>query len=1290
MQRQVTDIAAALVKASPASIDSILQGALRDAGQRLQGDRCTLYLFDPDSGVLSISHSWVADNVAALPLEGLGSVPGDKLFPACLQHLMAAKTLVIRDVLEPDPVFQSDANRLAKLGVRSLILVPMFAGELPLGLIGVDRADQPGLWTERQQLFLEQVGAFMTQSLLRIKAERAVARAEARHQALTRYNQSTLYELSLDGRYLYIAPTVEAAVGYRPRDLLGKRFDCLLPPEDARRVEREFSTAIRDPQAVPVHEYRVRHKNGQLVWHRSVVAPVRDQTGRVTSLVCNALDVTGLKNAEAQLQCEADLTALLVRLASEYINLPVDRLDPAIDHSLDELARFVGADRAYVFAYDHVAQTATNTHEWCADGVSSHREDLRALPMAQLQDFLQPHLVGELVQIADVAAYPHQPLRELLQFQGICSLIAVPMMDGSDCVGFVGFDSVRQKRAFSSGEIHLLRVFAQMLVNMKIRSRVQQQLEREQHRLNDIIDGTDAGTWEWDQQTQEMLFNARFARMMGHDSTATLPTDSRDWMSHVHPEDFESSIQALVGHLKGETANLEVELRLRHAQGHWVWLSLRGRVAAREDNGRARLISGIAIDISDKKKAEADLRLAASVFTHSHEGILITDLEGRIIDVNESFSRISGYTREEVLGKNPRILNSGRQSPAFYQDMWRALEQSGYWTGEVWNRRRDGVEYAQRLTISTVRDSHGRGVQYVGLLSDITEQKHYQQNLERLAHFDSLTSLPNRVLMGERIRQAMTLCRRHGQLMALAYMDIDHFKLINESCGQHVGDKVLQAVAAGLERVVREGDMVARPGGDEFVVLLTHLEGSHDLDQALDSLLAAVAQPLKIGRLSFDLKLSVGVTTYPQRTELEADQLLRQADQAMYEAKRVGRNGVRYFDAELEQVQRRRQEGLQRLRQAFEQREFVLHYQPKVNLRTGSLAGVEALIRWQHPQRGLLAPSEFLPLVDGDELGHQLGNWVLATALDDLLHWHTLGLDIAVAVNVSGTALLRGDFVESLRRELVARPAVDPSKVILEIVETSMLEDIDQANERTRACAELGVRFALDDFGTGFSSLTHLKHLPIRQLKVDISFVRDMLKDPDDLAIIEGIIRLGQAFDMEVLAEGVETDDHVNALLNMGCELAQGYLFARPMSASALAEWVRNWSVPANWAKVPRLDQAGLPLLFAEAESMARLAELEARLASPDSVRPRNAPRSDRSRFRRWLNGHRNDTGCALLLSLLSQVDDADAEVQRLLRVGELKVAAEQFETLQTLTMQLLTELRRRRTLPAPVHSKSE
>jgi diguanylate cyclase (GGDEF)-like protein/PAS domain S-box-containing protein len=588
-------------------------------------------------------------------------------------------------------------------------------------------------------------------------------------------------------------------------------------------------------------------------------------------------------------------------------------------------------------------------------------------------------------------------------------------------------------------------------------------------------------------------------------------------------------------------------------------------------DGSGNMLGYIAVirDITERKQAQDKLKLAANVFTHAREGIIISAPDGAILDVNATFTDITGYAREEVIGQSTRILNSGRQSQEFYQNMWRTLAEQGHWYGEVWNRRKNGEEYAQMITISAVRDEDGEVRNYVALFSDITVQKSHEQQLEHIAHFDALTSLPNRVRLADRMQQAMVQSVRRQKRLAVAYLDLDGFKSVNDRFGHHVGDQLLVAISNRMKQTLREGDTLARLGGDEFVAVLIDLDAAPDTIPMLGRLLNAAAQPIQIGEKCLQVTASVGVTYYPQARDLDADQLLRQADLAMYQAKVAGKNRYHEFDAMQDNSLRMQNEGLERLRQALDHGEFVLHYQPKVNMRSGHVIGAEALIRWQHPERGLLAPALFLPTMEGTPLAVAVGEWVIDTALTQIETWSAQGFTLPVSVNVGAYQLQQADFLDRLRALLVAHPAVSPSWLEFEILETSALEDVLQVSLLIEACAAMGVAFALDDFGTGYSSLTYLKRLRVRTLKIDQSFVRDMLDDADDLAILQGVIGLAAAFRRNVIAEGVETVEHGALLLSLGCEEAQGYGIARPMPPQDLPAWAATWQPDSGWLDLP-------------------------------------------------------------------------------------------------------------------------
>lgn len=597
--------------------------------------------------------------------------------------------------------------------------------------------------------------------------------------------------------------------------------------------------------------------------------------------------------------------------------------------------------------------------------------------------------------------------------------------------------------------------------------------------------------------------------------------------------------------------------------GSKFWLAMKGKnISYRGSDAR---VAGF-IDISESKIIEDKLKLSASVFTHAREGIMISNNEGQLIEVNDTFCQITGYSREEVLGKNPSFLKSGRHDVQFYKAMWSALIEVRQWSGEIWNKRKNGEIFAELLTISAVTDANDQVQNYVALFSDITPMKKHQQQLEHVAHYDLLTNLPNRMLLAERLAHGMIQSDRRGGSLAVAYLDLDGFKKINDTFGHDVGDQLLVKLSKLMNGVLREGDTLARIGGDEFVAVLPDLDRMSDCELVLSRLLQAAMSPVTLDGRSLQVSTSIGVTLYPQ-DGADADQLMRHADQAMYIAKQMGRNRYHLFDIHKDKSIQTQHESIENIKQGLKQGEFVLYCQPKVNMRTGCMVGVEALIRWQHPRLGLLLPGEFLPIIDKHLISVTLGEWVIDHALDILAEWQSSGLDIAMSVNIDPFQLLQPDFVDKLTAALAKRPTIKPSLLELEILETSALVDINEVLTIMESCIALGICFSLDDFGTGFSSLTYLKRLPVAQLKVDQSFVRDMLVDQDDRAIVVGVISLASAFNRKVIAEGVETIEHGTQLLSLGCEMAQGFGIAKPMLPQHIPSWLESWQPDPAWTK---------------------------------------------------------------------------------------------------------------------------
>ncbi len=550
-----------------------------------------------------------------------------------------------------------------------------------------------------------------------------------------------------------------------------------------------------------------------------------------------------------------------------------------------------------------------------------------------------------------------------------------------------------------------------------------------------------------------------------------------------------------------------------------------------------------------------ELQLAGNVFEHSHQGIMITDADGRIEDVNGAFESITGYGRDEAVGRTPRLLRSERHGAAFYARMWESLRSRGYWEGEIWNRRSDGEVIPVWSSIVAIRDEAGRLRNYVNIFTDITERKLSEERIHHLAYYDVLTDLPNRAHFQERLSRAIQRARRHDQCLALLFVDLDHFKDVNDGIGHPLGDLMLQETGRRLLEAVRAEDTVARLGGDEFVVLVEELESAGAAAAVAEKVLGVFESPFVIDAHELYVSASVGVAVFPGDAD-DVTALISRADAAMYGAKRAGRNRFAFFSSEFTHFAQERLELESRLRHALANDEFHLVYHPQLRTEDGRCIGAEALIRWEHPELGTVSPARFIPLAEELGLIERIGDWVLDSALAEACRWQERGLDLKVSVNLSGRQIVQDDLVDRVRRCL-ERYDLSPDHVELEITETSLMENAERAADNLRALKLLGVGLAIDDFGTGYSSMSYLKQFDVDVLKIDRSFVRDIGSDANDEAIAGGVIAMAHSLGLEVIAEGVESRVHVDFLHQAGCDYLQGFLFARPLPASAFVEWAR-------------------------------------------------------------------------------------------------------------------------------------
>jgi diguanylate cyclase (GGDEF)-like protein/PAS domain S-box-containing protein len=561
----------------------------------------------------------------------------------------------------------------------------------------------------------------------------------------------------------------------------------------------------------------------------------------------------------------------------------------------------------------------------------------------------------------------------------------------------------------------------------------------------------------------------------------------------------------------------------------------------------------------ERERNLRELHLSAKVFENGLDGILITDCNGVIVRTNNAFAEITGYAAREAIGATPRILRSDHHRPAFYAEMWQTLVATGRWEGEIWNRRKGGEVFVVWQNMAAVRDAAGQVTHYIGSFRDITQQKEAEAHIQHLAHFDVLTDLPNRTLFQDRLGHAMERARREGHALAVLFLDLDRFKAVNDTLGHLKGDRLLQAVATRLHGCLRQGDTVARLGGDEFVLLLEDVTSAAEVQLAAEKVLAVFAQPVPLGEQELFIGASIGISLFPQDGDT-SELLLRNADTAMYRAKEAGRNRLYFYDPAMSLAALERMAMENAMRHALVRDELFLAYQPQLDLRSGLVTGVEALVRWNHPQEGLLAPDRFIHLAEETGLILPLGQQVLYTACESAARWQReLQRPLRVAVNVSGRQLRDNDFIGQVRQALTAT-ALDPKLLELELTESVLMQQSADAVGLLHELKGLGVSLSIDDFGTGYSSLAYLKHLPVDRLKIDRSFIRYAPTDAGDAAITETVITLGRSLGLEVVAEGVEERVHLDFVREHRCDLAQGNYLAEPLQRAEIGPFVGRFA----------------------------------------------------------------------------------------------------------------------------------
>ena len=673
-------------------------------------------------------------------------------------------------------------------------------------------------------------------------------------------------------------------------------------------------------------------------------------------------------------------------------------------------------------------------------------------------------------------------------------------------------------------------------------------LAAKEERLSRAFAVVEDGIWDWDLETHRVYYSPGYARLLGL-PVEHLSDDLLLWENRLHPEDRARTLALHQDCIQGLSTRLECVYRIRHGDGSYRWVRSSGCLTRGED-GRPLRLTGVNRDITRQRNNEDHLRQAAAVFEATQEGLLVTDARGVIVHTNPSFSRITGYSAEDVLGGQPSLLKSGRQDAAFYQCMWKALQEQDVWSGEIWNRRKSGEVYPQWQHIRAVRNDEGELTHYVAVFSDLSSLKRSQHELDFLAHHDPLTGLPNRLLLRERIEQAMARAEREQGGGALLSIDLDHFKHINDSLGHNIGDQLIRAVAERLGQCLDERCSLARLGGDEFAVVLESQQPHHASSLA-QRLLEAMSAPFEVNGQLIYISVSLGVSLFPDDAR-NVDHLMQHADAALFQAKASGRNLYAFYTPELTARARSHVQVESALRHALDHDELRLYFQPVHDLASGRMVGVESLVRWQHPQHGLVSPGEFIPVAEESGLITAIDAWVLERACRQMRQWLDAGVSLDfIAVNVSSRLFGRGGLEERVALAL-EQSGLEPHHLELEVTESAVMENFDQALELLCQLRLLGVHLAIDDFGTGYSSLMRLKRMPVHKLKIDQGFVAGLPDDSEDAAIACAVIALGQSMGLQVVAEGIERPDQAAFLLTHACNFGQGYWYGAPQPADVL------------------------------------------------------------------------------------------------------------------------------------------
>lgn len=926
-----------------------------------------------------------------------------------------------------------------------------------------------------------------------------------------------------------------------------------LHPQDKELVFNAVNEYLQSPKRPLEIVFRIYDADHQCLTVQCRGAYARKSKMRMLGIFTF---LTGSEQVERKLNRYLQLERLMADLSQQFLTVHQADVEKTLVQGLSLLTESIeGVRSCLIHCEPEKVLAMPKVYEWGEPVYDSMASFMSSLTLEQMEDLCSLFSSDSAVFLPDtILDIPLQ--QELLKGMSSSMAIALPLKGeslGKGCL-LLGFDDLSEP--WRKEDVSLLRSIADLFFIILDREAVQAKLQARQELLLENQSIAKIGSWVLNNDSEILKCSPEVHRIFEIDLQQDI--DFELFLQFVHPDDRQHAAE-IIGQSIEERTPYDFVYRIISSTGKLKYVQGRGQAILDEAGNLLRRVGSV-MDITERKLAEEKLRLSAIMFESTQEGALITDKDSYIIAVNKAFTDITGYSEEEALGEKPSIVKSGRHNDKFYQKMEEMLEKEGAWQGEIWNKRKNGDFYPEWLSIKNVYDDNDQITNRIAVFSDISHLKKSEEKIEHLSHHDPLTGLPNRLLFQSRLSHALDIAKRNEYQLAVLYIDLDHFKNINDSLGHNVGDEVLVKVSERLKNRIRESDTLARIGGDEFILLLEQIEGVEQAAYVAQSILDVIAEPFKFddGKDVF-LGASVGVSFYPN-DGLSATDLISHSDAAVSQAKDNGRNGVHFYTLELTQAAQERMQLESELRRALnEKNELQLYYQPQVSMSSGEIVGAEALLRWHHPKDGIISPMTFLPVAEKSGLMAALDFWVLETACQQHAYWQKQGLpSFILAINITKYSFMDVSFLANIYK-IISKTGIDPNTVELEITEGALIEPSPQVIQTIAELKQMGFTLAIDDFGTGYSSLAYLQRFNVDKLKIDRSFVKDVLTDSQGEAITSAIISMAQSLDLQILAEGVEDQEQLALLKGKGCEVYQGFYFSKPVQVMEFEELVKNY-----------------------------------------------------------------------------------------------------------------------------------